>query len=99
MFGRLPAEQQKECADERKTRLYISRFRFAVSPDGRRSGGVPDRWKVIAIDDFTKPVEAYDLVADPGETNNLVRAGAPLPKEAEDLVPYLKPIEKQFNAK
>ena len=58
-----------------------------------------DRWKVIAIDDFTKPVEAYDLVADPGETNNLVRAGAPLPKEAEDLVPYLKPIEKQFNAK
>ena len=58
-----------------------------------------DRWKVIAIDDFTKPVEAYDLIADPGETNNLVRAGAPLPKEAEDLVPYLKPIEKQFNAK
>ena len=54
---------------------------------------------MIAIDDFTKPVEAYDLVADPGETNNLVRAGAPLPKEAEDLVPYLKPIEKQFNAK
>ena len=58
-----------------------------------------DRWKVIAIDDFTKPVEAYDLVADPGETNNLVRAGAPLPTEAELLVPYLKPIEKQFNAK
>lgn len=58
-----------------------------------------DRWKVIAVDDFTRPAEAYDLVADPGETNNLVRAGAPLPKEAEDLVPYLKPIEKQFKAK
>lgn len=53
-----------------------------------------DRWKVIAIDDFTKPVEAYDLVADPGETNNLVRAGVPLPKEAQDLVPHLKPNEK-----
>ena len=53
-----------------------------------------DRWKVIAIDDFTKPVEAYDLVADPGETNNLVRAGVPLPKEAQDLIPHLKPNEK-----
>ena len=53
-----------------------------------------DRWKVIAIDDFTKPVEAYDLVADPGETNNLVRAGVPLPKEAQELVPSLKPVNK-----
>jgi arylsulfatase A-like enzyme len=53
-----------------------------------------DRWKVIAIDDFTKPVEAYDLVADPGETNNLVRACASLPKEAQDLIPHLKPNEK-----
>ena len=74
--------------------MYISRFRFAVSPDGRRIGGVPVRWKVIAIDDFTKPVEAYDLVADPGETNNLVRAGASLPKEAQDLIHHLKPNEK-----
>ena len=40
------------------------------------------------------PVEAYDLVTDPGETNNLVRAGASLPKEAQDLIPHLKPNEK-----
>ena len=40
------------------------------------------------------PVEAYDLVTDPGETNNLVRAGVPLPKEAQDLIPHLKPNEK-----
>ena len=39
-------------------------------------------------------VEAYGLVADPGETNNLVRAGASLPKEAQDLIPHLKPNEK-----
>ena len=37
---------------------------------------------------------AYDLIADPGETNNLVRAGASLPKEAQDLIPHLKPNEK-----
>ena len=43
---------------------------------------------------FSVPVEAYDLVADPGETNNLVRAGVPLPKEAQDLIPHLKPNEK-----
>ena len=43
---------------------------------------------------FSVPVEAYDLVADPGETNNLVRAGASLPKEAQDLIPHLKPNEK-----
>ena len=32
-----------------------------------------------------------DLVADPGEINNLVRTGVPLPPGAAALVPLLKP--------
>lgn len=49
------------------------------------------RWKVIAIDDFERPDEVYDLVADPGETNNLVRAGRSLPQEVRNLMRHLKP--------
>jgi len=55
-----------------------------------------DRWKVIAIGDFERPVEVYDLVADPGETNNLVRVGHALPGEVQTLSRLLTPRgEKQ----
>ena len=50
-----------------------------------------DRWKVIAIDDFGRPDEVYDLVADPGETDDLVRAGRSLPQEVRNLMRHLKP--------
>ena len=53
-----------------------------------------DRYKVIAIDDFERPCEAYDLLMDPCETNNLIRSGAPLPPEAQKLVQYLRPAAR-----
>ncbi len=58
-----------------------------------------DRWKVIAIDDFERPVEVYDLTADPGETSNLVRVGHPLPQEARNLVRLLKPKGEERKGK
>lgn len=36
-----------------------------------------------------------DLVADPCETNNLVRTGVPLPDGAAALVPLLKPTKRK----
>lgn len=54
-----------------------------------------DRYKVIAIDRFDTPSEAYDLVSDPGETNNLVRSGLPLPAETAALVPLLSPAKQE----
>ena len=58
-----------------------------------------DRWKVIAVDDFERPVEVYDLAADPGETSNLVRVGHPLPQEARNLVRLLKPKGEERKGK
>ena len=54
-----------------------------------------DRYKVVAVGDFDAPSEAYDLVADPCETNNLVRGGVPLPDGAAALVPLLKPTRRK----
>ncbi len=51
------------------------------------------RWKVVANPPHDKPTELYDLLADPAETNNLVRAEFAVPPEVEAVVPLLKPIK------
>ena len=51
-----------------------------------------DRWKVVAQHPFEHPLKVYDLLTDPSETNNLVRAGHPLPSDAERLIPLLMPV-------
>lgn len=58
-----------------------------------------DRWKVIAIDDFGRPDEVYDLVADPGETDDLVRAGRSLPQEVRNLMRHLRPKGEERQGK
>ncbi len=59
---------------------------------GRHRRGVRnDQWKVIADPPFEKPGELYDLVNDPGETNNLILRSAEIPGEVTPLIKLLKP--------
>lgn len=60
---------------------------------GIERGVRTSRYKITARAPFATPAEAYDLVADPSETNNLVTAGAPLPDEIDALIPLLKPAD------
>lgn len=64
-----------------------------IGDDGAILRGVrTSRWKVLAGPPHDKPTSLYDLLADPAETNDLLRAGDfALPPEVEALVPLLKP--------
>ena len=55
------------------------------------------RYKLIAPEPFISPSGVYDLAADPGETNNLVKPGAPLSAEVAALMPLLKPAGENEN--
>jgi arylsulfatase A-like enzyme len=52
-----------------------------------------DRWKVIAVDDFSRPCAVYHLTTDPHEKTNLVQRGVSFPVEVTDLFPLLQPKE------
>jgi arylsulfatase A-like enzyme len=47
-------------------------------------------FKVIGRPPFDAPCEVYDLVADPGETNNLVGSVRGIPPTATSLIPLLR---------
>lgn len=47
------------------------------------------RWKISAQEPFTTPFEIHDLLADPCETNNLVRDEGPIPREVRPLIRFL----------
>lgn len=51
------------------------------------------RWKIVSAPPHNAPTELYDLLADPAETNNLLRMEFPLPPEVEAVVPLLKPTK------
>lgn len=71
-------------------RPVVSETRIA-RPGGWVRSARTDRWKVVAAQPFDSVLEAYDLVADPGETNNLARTWKSPPPEVAGLMPLLKP--------
>lgn len=62
-----------------------------IAPGGDLRGVRTSKFKLMAKPPFNVPFAVYDLAADPGETNNLVAAGAALPDAALALVPLLEP--------
>ena len=66
-----------------------------IGDDGAILRGVrTSRWKVLATPPYDRPTSLYDLLSDPAETNDLLRAGDfALPPEVEALVPLLKPAK------
>ena len=64
-----------------------------IGKEGIVRGVRTSKLKLIGGHPHDRPAEVYDLAADPGETNNLVKAGAPLPDAVAALVPLLKPRE------
>lgn len=71
-------------------RPVVSETRIA-RPGGWVRSARTDRWKVVAAQPFDSVLEAYDLAADPGETNNLARTWKSPPPEVAGLMPLLKP--------
>lgn len=61
--------------------------------DGLIRGVRTSQFKLVARHPFDAPQEVYDLKADPGEKNNLVATGEPLPDEVTKLIPLLKPAD------
>lgn len=66
-----------------------------IGDDGAILRGVrTSRWKVVAGPPHDRPTSLYDLLADPAETNDLLRAGDfALPPDVEAVVPLLKPTK------
>ncbi len=54
-----------------------------------------DDFKLIAINDFSRPSEIYDLRNDPGETNNLCKSAFPMPSSMIEAIKLLKPFARK----